>query len=217
MDARKCADLKAKLSAQAEPWIVPIEVFFDGNDDEASIGCNLNPHPGIDVFRSVLLGILGRSDVEAAYAQISELDPGEECWPFAHWVFVVGTILPDDLANAFAPLQPDDVGPPGYLGVPEAITGQLMRLPSSPGGTEPRCRGQRQPQGMHPWHLQEICSRHARTDPIFSIIRQCPFLHGNVMTNHEQSLCLATSEAATHLDLDPFIVQVSSIATARPT
>ena len=28
------------------------------------------------------------------------------------------------------------------------------------------------------------------------------------MTNHEQSLCLATSEAATHLDLDPFIVQV---------
>jgi len=28
------------------------------------------------------------------------------------------------------------------------------------------------------------------------------------MTNHEQSLCLATSEAATHLDLDPLIVQL---------
>jgi hypothetical protein len=124
MDAQKRDDLKAKLSVQAEPWVVPIEVFFDGNDDEASIGCNLNPHPGIDAFRSVLFGILGRSDVEAAYARISELDPGDEYWPFADWVFVVGTIPRDDLGNALAPLQPDDVGPPGYLGVPEAITRQ---------------------------------------------------------------------------------------------
>jgi hypothetical protein len=55
------------------------------------------------------LGLVGRSDVEAVYVQISEVDPGEEYWPFADWVFVVGTISRDELANILAPLQPDDV------------------------------------------------------------------------------------------------------------
>ena len=123
MDARKCDDLKAKLSSPPEPQVVPIDVFFDGNDDEASIGCNLIEHPGINVFRQVLLHLLDRADVVAVYAQISEVDPGEECWPFADWVFVVGTIPQHELANALAPLQPDDVGPHEYE-VPEAITRQ---------------------------------------------------------------------------------------------
>jgi hypothetical protein len=129
MDSNKCDQLKAKLSAQPEPWIVPIDVFFDGNDDEASMGCNLVPHPGIDVFRSVLLGLAGRPDVVAVYAQISEVDPGEEYWPFADWAFVVGTISRDELADLLASLQPDDVDPPGYLGVPEAITRQHVGVP----------------------------------------------------------------------------------------
>jgi len=120
MDARKRVDLKAKLSAQPEPKIVAIDEFFDGNDDEASIGCNLFEHPGIDVFRRILLDIRGRADVVAVYAQISEVDPGEDYWPFADWVFVVGAISQHDLALALAPLQPDDVGPPEH-DVPEAI------------------------------------------------------------------------------------------------
>jgi len=123
MDARKCDDLKAKLSAQADPQVVPIDVFFDGNDDEASIGCNLIEHPGINVFRQILLGLLDRADVVAVYAQISEVNPGEDYWPFADWVFVVGTMPQHELAHALAPLQPDDVGPSEYK-VPEAITRQ---------------------------------------------------------------------------------------------
>ena len=39
------------------------------------LGCNLLRHPGIDVFRDVLVGLLDRPDVEAVYAQISEIDP----------------------------------------------------------------------------------------------------------------------------------------------
>jgi hypothetical protein len=124
MDAGKRDNLKATLSAKPEPWIVPIDVFFDGNDDDGSIGCNLVDHPGIDVFRDVLMGILGRADVVAVYAQISEVDPGEKYWPFADWVFVVGAISRDELADALASLEPDDVGPPGYPGVPERIKHQ---------------------------------------------------------------------------------------------
>jgi hypothetical protein len=121
MDGTKRKQLKAQLSAEPEPWIVPIEVFFDGNDDEASIGCNLTKHPGVDAFRDILLGIAARPDVEGVYAQITEVDPGEEYWPFADWVFVVGTISRDDLARALEPLRPDEVGPPENLDIPEAI------------------------------------------------------------------------------------------------
>jgi hypothetical protein len=77
MDDVKCRALKAELSAQSELLIVPVARFFDGNDDLGSIGCNLDPHPGVEKFRNVLTGLLGRRDVKAVYAQISELDPGD--------------------------------------------------------------------------------------------------------------------------------------------
>lgn len=78
MDEAKCRALKAELSTQAEHEIVvSIERFFDGNDDADSIGCNLLDHPGIDIFRDALVGLLRRRDVQAVYARISELDPGE--------------------------------------------------------------------------------------------------------------------------------------------
>ena len=76
MDMRRSQALKKQLAAQPQPWLVPIAQFFDGNDDLASIGCNLDDHPGVEAFRAVLTGLLGRPDVEAVYAQIAELDPG---------------------------------------------------------------------------------------------------------------------------------------------
>jgi len=109
MDDAKCEALKAELSAQPEPQVVPIARFFDGNDDPDSIGCNLDPHPGIDRFRSVLTGLLARPDVKAVYAQISELDPGEGCWPFSDTIFVAGTVAEDALRQAVGVLQPDEV------------------------------------------------------------------------------------------------------------
>src|SRR5437762_12173923 len=109
MDEAKCQALKDKLSAQPEPQIVPIAEFFDGNDDLGSIGCNLDQHPGVGTFRDVLTGLLRRSDVQAVYAQISELDPGEDSWPFSDTVLVVGSISTDDLQKAVSSLQPDEV------------------------------------------------------------------------------------------------------------
>lgn len=110
MDESKCTALKTELADQDEPQIVSIERFFDGNDDAASIGCNLMEHPGMDVFRDVLTGLLRRADVQAVYAQIAELDPGEGSWPFTDTVVVIGSIPPDDLSKAVSVLQPTDVG-----------------------------------------------------------------------------------------------------------
>jgi hypothetical protein len=121
MDQSKCQALKARLGPESSGQVVPIAEFFDGNDDPGSIGCNLDPHPGVDVFRDVLTGLLRRPDVEAVYAQISELDPGEESWPFTDTVLVAGKISADDLRNAVSSLQPDEVGDADQYGVAPSL------------------------------------------------------------------------------------------------
>ena len=111
MDIAKCKALKAELASHPEPQIVLLERFFDGNDDEGSIGCNLMEHPGIDAFRSVFSALSARGDVKAIYAQITELDPGDDSWPFTDSVLVVGSISVEDLKLALGDLEPDEVGP----------------------------------------------------------------------------------------------------------
>ena len=110
MDTAKCEALKRDLDSQPAPQIVEISRFFDGNDDLASIGCNLSDHPGMDVFRTVLTRLVSRTDVRAVYAQIAELDPGEDSWPFTDTVLVVGSIPSEELERILEPLMPDEVG-----------------------------------------------------------------------------------------------------------
>lgn len=124
MDDSKCKALKADLAAQSDPQIVSIERFFDGNDDLGSIGCNLVEHPGMNVFRDTLTGVLRLPGVEAVYAQIAELNPGEHYWPFTDTVFVVGKISADELRAAVTLLQPDTVGSAEDFGVPPLIAQQ---------------------------------------------------------------------------------------------
>jgi hypothetical protein len=121
MDRVKCRELKAELAAQPDPQVVPIARFFDGNDDPGSIGCNLDPHPGVETFRDVLERLLGRPDVLAVYAQIAELDPGDGHWPFTDTILVAGAIPPDALRRAVDVLQPDEVGEAEEFGVSPAI------------------------------------------------------------------------------------------------
>ena len=121
MDETKCRALKAELATQPEPQIVTIQRFFDGNDDLGSIGCNLDEHPGVDAFRRCFAGLLRRTDIQAIYAQISELDPGDGCWPFTDTILIVGTIAVKELHEAIRALQPDEVGDAKQFGISPEI------------------------------------------------------------------------------------------------
>ena len=120
-DEVKCKRLKDELAAQPEPRIVSLERFFDGNDDVGSIGCNLSEHPGMDVFRDTLMGLVRRPDIEAVYAQITELDPGEGSWPFTDTLFVVGKISAEELQTLLARLEPDEVELANHSDLPASI------------------------------------------------------------------------------------------------
>jgi hypothetical protein len=122
MDSVKCRSLKAELSAQAEPQIVDINRFLDGNDDLGSIGCNLMEHPGIDAFREAFSKLQRRPDVNAVYAQIAELDPAEDAWPFTDTIVVVGSISAEELRDQLAHLQPDEVGPADTYSISSALS-----------------------------------------------------------------------------------------------
>jgi hypothetical protein len=118
MDTHKRNRLVESLLSKPEPQLVPIDIFLDGNDDLGSIGCNLMDHPGIEAFRSTFARIAKRPDVEAIYAQITELEPGENSWPFTDTVFVVGSIAANDLVHELSTLEPDEIGRAEDFGVP---------------------------------------------------------------------------------------------------
>ena len=129
MDHEKKSRLVTKLASQSEPQIVSIDVFFDGNDDSGSIGCNLLEHPGVEAFKSAFEKISNRQDVEAIYAQIAEIDPGEDSWPFTDTVIVFGSISVESLSKELLHLEPDDIGKAKDFGV-SATTCSLHSSPA---------------------------------------------------------------------------------------
>jgi len=121
MNIEKRNALVEKLGSEHEPQLVPIDVFFDGNDDLGSIGCNLLEHPGIEAFRAIFARLSEREDVDAIFAQIAEVDPGDDCWPFSDTVFVVGTLTVEDLASELSALEPDEIGAAEGFGAPDSL------------------------------------------------------------------------------------------------
>jgi hypothetical protein len=97
---------------------VPLEAFFEGNDDLGSIGCNLWEHPGVERFFNVLAAIRARSDVQDVLVGIYEIVDDGTSWPFAETVYVLTTAGASAVQEWVADLQPDEVsegfpyGPP---------------------------------------------------------------------------------------------------------
>src|ERR1700722_13449944 len=70
MDANKRLQLIAKIKQQSLPGVQPalplitLQDFFDGNDDDSSIGCNLLEYPGLQAFFVILSGIRSQPEVQ---------------------------------------------------------------------------------------------------------------------------------------------------------
>jgi len=92
--------------------LVSLEDFFTGNDDIASIGCNLPDHPGTRFFFQKLLEIrskAGVDDVLVGITETSEDDPDPTMWPFSDRVYVVSKLPIEQIEPWFTPLRPSSV------------------------------------------------------------------------------------------------------------
>lgn len=101
-------DLLVEVERQGDRAAVSLELFFDGNDDLASIGCNLPEHPGIGAFADVLRAMRERPDVGDVLVGVSEVMPDGE-WPFSDTVYVLTEAPAGDVAEWAAGLGPDEV------------------------------------------------------------------------------------------------------------
>ncbi len=105
-DPAKRAALQAKLKAQPTPFITADD-FLDGNEDEFSIGPNLDPHPGLKAFRKVLGDLTKHPDTRGIFFEIDEVpDIG---WPYAQWLYICTTAPVPTIEKALRRLKPDTV------------------------------------------------------------------------------------------------------------
>jgi hypothetical protein len=88
--------------------VVPLESFFEGNDDPASFAPNLDAHPGIGEMHAVLRSIELRPEVSAVLVQIDEvLEPPE--WPYASSVYVITSSDAAEVHRWADSIQPDEL------------------------------------------------------------------------------------------------------------
>lgn len=98
--------------AQTAP-LVSLEEFFEGNEDEGSIGCNLMDHPGIDTFYSVLFEIKSKPSVQDVLVEIMEVEVGEY-WPFSERIYILSSANPEEIEEWVKTLEPDEIEE-GYM------------------------------------------------------------------------------------------------------
>lgn len=102
---------RQQLESESKP-IVSLSDFFVGNEDFGSIGCNLNPMLGPQLFYEQLQSILSQPAVQDVLIEISdtnENDPDPLMWPFSDQIYILTTAAYEDISKWLAPLQPDEI------------------------------------------------------------------------------------------------------------
>jgi hypothetical protein len=88
--------------------LVTLAEFFEGNEVDGSIGCNLNPTPTAAEFYQLLKVIAARPDVREVRVQITMFDNPDE-WPFSDTAWVITSASPEEVATWFdEAVRPDE-------------------------------------------------------------------------------------------------------------
>ncbi len=105
--------------------LLTLAEFFDGNEIDGSIGCNLNPMPTVAEFHQLLKVIAARPDVFEVRVQITMFDNPDE-WPFSDTVWVITSASPEEVAAWFdEAVRPDECS----VGWPEGLALEPCEVP----------------------------------------------------------------------------------------
>ena len=91
---------------------VEVEAFFGGNEDQWSIGSNLQPHPGLAAFERTLLDIRKRPGVQDVLVEIDDCPSPDEpldadVWCHSDAVFIVSSAPIHEVQEWISALRPD--------------------------------------------------------------------------------------------------------------
>ena len=114
--------LKQGCGVEGQPLpAVSLEDFFVENDDLGSIGCNLEPHPGIPRFYQPLLSIRDRESVQDVLVEINEIEVSDQgMWPFSERVYFLTRASKAEVATWMEELEPDSIAEGYMFGIPAA-------------------------------------------------------------------------------------------------
>jgi hypothetical protein len=99
----------AKQNEMGGEVAVPLDQFFQGNDDQGSIGCNLGSgQPSIPTFYELLASLREKPHVQDIWVRITDAtDPAS--WPYCDTVYVLSSLTQSDIEAALADLLFDEV------------------------------------------------------------------------------------------------------------
>lgn len=105
--------------------MLSLEEFFEGNDDGASIWCNLEDAPEPDEVYAILKTIRARPDVETVYIMVTQHD-GPGSWPFSDTVWVVTSAHADEVVEWLPKgFRPDE----SWEGIPDHFKVEPVPVP----------------------------------------------------------------------------------------
>ena len=102
--------------------LVTLEEFFIGNDDGASIWCNLESGPPPDKVYEILKGIRDRPDVADVRVMVMQFDGGEDDWPFSDTVYFITSRSEADVLSWLGEAHaPDEIETATSFGRAESV------------------------------------------------------------------------------------------------
>ena len=122
LDAR--ANLIAEIETQdleSGEVAVPLDLFFNGNNDQGSIGCNLgDEQPPIQAFFRSLKELQQDPGVQSVFVRICAVDD-DISWPYADTIYVITSLAKEEIEVRVTGLRPSEVVADWLYGKPDAV------------------------------------------------------------------------------------------------
>jgi hypothetical protein len=97
-----------KAEFEKKEVFVSVEDFFEGNEDEGSIGANIFPNPpSLQEFYDILKEIKKAEKTENLLIRIADIDDTE--WFYTDMVYISGNYTLAEIKKLFKRLKPDEV------------------------------------------------------------------------------------------------------------
>lgn len=99
---------------------VPLDLFFAGNNDKGSIGCNLgDSQPPIQEFYRTFQLLRERREVQDIWVRISDAEDVDS-WPYTDTVYVISSLPRGEIEMAVRDLGFDEVSAEWMYGKPRS-------------------------------------------------------------------------------------------------